>query len=106
MAHLLPNGSGRRANPFARSSASPSPGPQPVPSRPKSALFSTSGAISDVRGHSRNASSSQLGSAMGRSFEGRQRSNSTFAPPFIKSEELRKGADQIRGIEGDNDFSG
>jgi myosin protein heavy chain len=44
----------------------------------------------------------------------RERSNSaknipssgTFAPSFIKSEELRRGADQIRGIEGDNDFSG
>jgi myosin protein heavy chain len=30
----------------------------------------------------------------------------TFAPEFIKSEDLRRGADQIRGQEGDNDFSG
>jgi hypothetical protein len=44
----------------------------------------------------------------------RERSNSaknspssgTFAPSFIKSEELRRGADQIRGLEGENDFSG
>ena len=33
-------------------------------------------------------------------------SSGTFAPGFIKSEELRRGADQIRGLEGDNDFSG
>ena len=46
---------------------------------------------------------------------GRQRSNSnrtattssaTFAPQFIKTEDLRKGSDQIKGIEGENDFSG
>lgn len=30
----------------------------------------------------------------------------TFAPQFIKSEELRRGADQIQSMEGDNDFSG
>lgn len=30
----------------------------------------------------------------------------TFAPQFIKSEELRRGADDIKGREGDNDFSG
>lgn len=33
-------------------------------------------------------------------------SSGTFAPEFIKTEELRRGADQIRGLEGDNDFSG
>lgn len=30
----------------------------------------------------------------------------TFAPEFIKTEDVRRGADQIRGQEGDNDFSG
>ena len=33
-------------------------------------------------------------------------SSGTFAPEFVKTEELRRGADQIRGQEGDNDFSG
>lgn len=32
--------------------------------------------------------------------------SSTFAPSFIKSEEMRKDADAVRGIEGENDFSG
>ncbi|KAI9828268.1 MAG: hypothetical protein M1819_004593 [Sarea resinae] len=44
-----------------------------------------------------------------------QRSNSirtnppgstTFAPQFIKAEELRRGEDRVREMEGDNDFSG
>jgi myosin protein heavy chain len=46
---------------------------------------------------------------------GRQRSSSnrtptpsstTFAPQFIKTEDLHKGSEQIKGIEGENDFSG
>ncbi|EXJ79851.1 myosin heavy chain [Capronia epimyces CBS 606.96] len=32
--------------------------------------------------------------------------SSTFAPKFIKSEELRKSDDRISAIEGENDFSG
>lgn len=30
----------------------------------------------------------------------------TFAPQFIKSEELAKGIDSIQQLEGNNDFSG
>jgi myosin heavy chain 9/10/11/14 len=30
----------------------------------------------------------------------------TFAPQFIKSEEMQNGPDRVRGIEGENDFSG
>lgn len=33
-------------------------------------------------------------------------SSSTFAPKFIKSEEIRKSEDTISAIEGENDFSG
>ncbi|SLM34805.1 myosin type ii heavy chain [Lasallia pustulata] len=33
-------------------------------------------------------------------------SSSTFAPQFIKMEEVQEGTEQIRGIEGENDFSG
>jgi myosin heavy chain 9/10/11/14 len=45
----------------------------------------------------------------------RRRSNShrnstsspgTFAPQFIKSEEMQDATERIRGIEGENDFSG
>ena len=31
---------------------------------------------------------------------------STFAPSFIKTEDLRRSIDVVKGIEGENDFSG
>lgn len=33
-------------------------------------------------------------------------SSNTFAPSFIKTEEMQKGAEAVKGIEGENDFSG
>ncbi|KAK5953874.1 class II myosin [Knufia fluminis] len=36
----------------------------------------------------------------------RSSSSSTFAPPFVKSEEFRKSEDRVSAIEGENDFSG
>ena len=67
-------------------------------------------------GHSRNQSFSPLsGSTLAPARTTRQRSNSnrgsnqsssTFAPQFIKTEEVEEGAEQVRGIEGENDFSG
>ncbi|KAJ5689505.1 Myosin type-2 heavy chain 2 [Penicillium macrosclerotiorum] len=105
------NGSPKRANPFARSSPSPAPQSQP---RPKSAIITPSNGIESARGHLRNSSVSQISTTLSPALANRERSNSvrkdassgTFAPSFIKSEELRRGADQIRGLEGDNDFSG
>lgn len=32
--------------------------------------------------------------------------SNTFAPSFIKTEEMRRGAEVVKGIEGENDFSG
>jgi myosin protein heavy chain len=32
--------------------------------------------------------------------------SNTFAPSFIQSEDLKRGAEVVRGIEGENDFSG
>lgn len=32
--------------------------------------------------------------------------SNTFAPSFIKSEEMQRGIDAVKGIEGENDFSG
>lgn len=32
--------------------------------------------------------------------------SNTFAPSFIKTEEMRRGSEPIKGIEGENDFSG
>lgn len=105
------NSSPKRANPFGLSSPSPAPHSQ---TRPKSAIISPSNGLESARGHLRNASVSQLTPSRSSTSLTRQRSNSarkdassgTFAPSFIKSEELRRGADQIRGLEGDNDFSG
>lgn len=112
------NGSSRRQNPFTRSSLSPSPAPQSslatAPGRPKSVAF-TPPAGHDGPGHSRNSSFPQPSGTTNDPSAARQRSNSsrsnnttsnTFAPQFIKSDELKRGAEQIRGLEGDNDFSG
>ncbi|WEW55954.1 class II myosin [Emydomyces testavorans] len=108
----------RRHNPFSRSSLSPSPGPRETPAmrsgRPKSVAFALP-AQEQPAGHSRTSSVTPSSSNTFLSSNSRQRSNSvrngvpssgTFAPQFIKSEELRRGADQIRGQEGNNDFSG
>ncbi|KAJ5735587.1 uncharacterized protein N7483_000712 [Penicillium malachiteum] len=104
------NSSPKRANPFVRSSPSPAPLSQ---TRPKSAIITSSTGIEHGKGHLRNSSVSQLSPPLSSIAGTRERSNSrnngssgTFAPSFIKSEEMRRGADQIRGMEGENDFSG
>jgi myosin heavy chain 9/10/11/14 len=117
MVSLQVNASPKRVNPFSRHSASPSPGPQPAPSRPKSAVFASVGNTTEPKGHTRNSShshfsavnhNSSTGAGRERSSSTRHNSNAsgTFAPQFIKSEELRRVADQFQGIEGENDFSG
>ena len=84
--------------------------------RPMSAvLISPPGALSPT-GHGRNHSFSPLnGSTLAMTRPSRQRSNSTlssnqmsntFAPKFIKTEELQGKGEQIGGIEGEHDFSG
>jgi myosin protein heavy chain len=63
-------------------------------------------------GHARNQSLSQLSAPLGRSNSARLRSNSnrnstpagTFAPQFIADES--QDIPEVRGIEGENDFSG
>jgi myosin protein heavy chain len=109
------NGSPRRANPFSRQSPSPSPGPQVVPSRPKSVAFPSPSSGAEKKSHARNSSLSHFSSVSLTASGNRERSSSlkqnveasgTFAPQFINSEELRRGADDIKGREGDNDFSG
>lgn len=109
----------RRESPFARNSATSSPGPQGGPVRPKSAIFSSSATATPTststhaKHHSISTASplafqSPLHIRNGSTSSGRSgaASSSTFAPTFIKSEEMQRGADQIRGQEGDNDFSG
>jgi myosin protein heavy chain len=104
------NGSPKRASLFGRSS----PTPAPSQTRPKSAIITPSRGFEPSKGHLRNTSVSQISSPLSPASANRERSNSgrnnpasgTFAPSFIKTEELRRGADQIRGLEGENDFSG
>ncbi|KAJ5992767.1 hypothetical protein N7451_008491 [Penicillium sp. IBT 35674x] len=104
------NNSPKRASAFVRSSPSPAPQSQ---TRPKSAIIAPSQGLELAKGHLRNSSVSQLSPTLSSASINRERSNSrnnvssgTFAPSFIKSEEMRRGADEIRGLEGENDFSG
>ncbi|KAK0749274.1 P-loop containing nucleoside triphosphate hydrolase protein [Schizothecium vesticola] len=118
-----------RNNPFARN-ASPSPSPGPVgPGRPKSTLFAPAPsplapspmAAPSPPSHSRSHSHASPSSGPGptqplplRSGHQRELSrsattstiSSTFAPSFIKTEDMRKHSDLVKGIEGENDFSG
>ncbi|EEP78856.1 myosin-11 (Myosin heavy chain [Uncinocarpus reesii 1704] len=108
----------RRQNPFSRNSLSPSPAPRETlairSGRPKSVAFAAPAQVhppSHTRTSSFVPSTSdtflgQLSRRRSNSVRNNTPSSSTFAPEFIKYEELRKGADQIRGQEGDNDFSG
>lgn len=110
------NVSPKRANPCGRSTPSPLPSaPQTRSPRPKSAIVTSPSKFEEARSHFRNSASiSQLSPSSLKRTVTRQRSTSlrndatsgTFAPEFIKSEELQRGADEIRGLEGDNDFSG
>jgi myosin heavy chain 9/10/11/14 len=109
------NNSPRRANPFGRHSPSPSPSPQVPPSRPKSAVFPPTFGDIEKKSHTRNSSSLSHFTAVTPGLDNRQRSGSlrqnvrssgTFAPQFIKSEELQRANNSIHNLEGDNDFSG
>ncbi|KAI9812314.1 MAG: hypothetical protein M1827_004763 [Pycnora praestabilis] len=112
------NGSAWRNNPFNRSSLSPSPGTPPASgSRPKSAIITSPLVNSQAQPHARHQSIASIDTTLipSGSRVTRQRANSnrnststsnTFAPTFIKTGEVESGADRIRGIEGENDFSG
>ncbi|KAK4219032.1 myosin type-2 heavy chain 1 [Rhypophila decipiens] len=112
-----------RNNPFARN-APPSPASTGLV-RPKSAIFTSSPSplapSPSLPSHTRNQSHALLAMTAAqptppRHAHSHSQSNdfsrggtpgsTTFAPSFIKSEEMRKAADAVRGIEGENDFSG
>lgn len=104
----------RGNNPFTRPPpSSPTPGGF---NRPRSGVFSSppaSGA-STTPSHSRSQSTaSPLTSApattiseSGSLRHSRHVSTNTFAPSFIKAEETKRANDAVKGIEGENDFSG
>ncbi|KAM0475174.1 hypothetical protein ACHAP7_007443 [Fusarium lateritium] len=109
------NGSApRRSNPFARTaSASPSTNGS---LRPKSAIFS-SPSIPGLSPHNRTQSNGSLSTitqgipgAVTRQHRSDSKSgtptSTTFAPSFIKTEEMSRSQDTVKGIEGENDFSG
>lgn len=119
MALNPPNGSAqRRGNPFVRAeSSSPSPAPFNS-SRPKSSLFSspTPTGASTPASHGRSRSRNSFGAvpnAPGSAVRHHRTdsrngtpTSSTFAPSFIKSDEMRRENHIVNGIEGENDFSG
>ncbi|XDG07454.1 hypothetical protein ABKA04_007069 [Annulohypoxylon sp. FPYF3050] len=112
----------QRNNPFARkNSLSPSPASSGL-GRPKSAIFSSPSAllpkVPTPPTHNRTQSQASIGAAnlvpVGTNGPRNHRVNSksnapnstTFAPSFIKTEEMRRSLDTVKGIEGENDFSG
>ena len=111
---MASNPAQKRNNPFSRTGP-PSPGPGITNGRPKSTIISSplSGTQSP---HNRNQSFSSLAGVMSpnnnattqnrpNSKTGTPTSN-TFAPLFIKTEDMQRGTEVIKGIEGENDFSG
>lgn len=113
---MASNSAQRRNNPFSRT-GSPSAGPGNTNGRPKSTAISSPLSGTQSPPHNRNQSLSSLAGVMSpnNNATGRYRSNSktgtptssnTFAPSFIKSEDMQRGPDVVRGIEGENDFSG
>ena len=108
----------QRRNPFARkgTSPSPSPGPSPGPAtsgRPKSALFPSQPPLSNIvttPTHTRTHSNVSIGNGPRHHRRDSSRNatpnSATFAPSFIKTEDLRRSIDVVKGIEGENDFSG
>ncbi|KAL3422687.1 myosin type ii heavy chain [Phlyctema vagabunda] len=108
----------KRNNPFTRtSSTSPSPAVNHNNGggRPKSVVMSSPLVTSQSppSTHARNHSLASLSSLVSpansvlrhRSDSKTAAASSTFAPSFIKTEEMRRGP-EVQGIEGENDFSG
>lgn len=111
----------QRRNPFTRAgSPTTGPGSSAGAGRPKSAIFTSPSPLSSIAtspSQNRNnsvasiaanlAPTSGAGSRHHRSDSKSGTPNSsTFAPSFIKTEDLRRSIDVVRGIEGENDFSG
>jgi myosin heavy chain 9/10/11/14 len=113
------NGSvSRRNNPFARPTSSSSSSPR-IGTRPKSTTLTGQSPLSiadPAPSHTRSQSSTSppLASSLlpvdkrhvRGDFRNGSLSSGTFAPSFIKSEEDSRSNDAVKGIEGENDFSG
>ncbi|CAG9940648.1 unnamed protein product [Clonostachys rosea f. rosea IK726] len=112
------NGSfSRRSNPFTRPGQSPQAAATST-NRPKSALFTPSSpapssptplAHTRTQSNTSTAVSASVGLQRRHSRQGSKNgstSSGTFAPSFIKTEDMRRSHDAVKGIEGENDFSG
>ncbi|KAI9657430.1 MAG: hypothetical protein M1821_003112 [Bathelium mastoideum] len=110
------NGPRWRNSPFSRSSPSPSPAPPITQGRPKSMVLQSASDLPHL-GHARSGSSSlvhEVGSIVtsqskrvrSSSNRGTTLSPGTFTPQFIKAEDAQTDTERVRGIEGENDFSG
>jgi myosin heavy chain 9/10/11/14 len=115
MASNVPSMGSVRSSPFARQ-GSPSPAPGSS-GRPKSAIYTTSSPLSTTSTastHIRNQSHASIAGTIAGTTARHTRDNSrggtptsgTFAPAFIKTEDMRRSIDAVKGIEGENDFSG
>ncbi|KAF2207092.1 hypothetical protein CERZMDRAFT_51806 [Cercospora zeae-maydis SCOH1-5] len=94
-----------------------SPGPPPGHARSKSSIMQAGHLSPTAKGHLRNHSLAEFGlPGMSRADSRRLRAGSgsvrnttpagTFAPQFIKSEDLDSAVERVKAIEGENDFSG
>lgn len=72
-----------------------SPGPTPTTRHERQQSYSPSTSFSSIPSHVRT-----------QSLQRQTSTSSTFAPKFIKSEEMKKSEERISAIEGENDFSG
>ena len=91
--------------PFSASSAPPShtrsysrdsPAPAPAPLAPLTTLAVSPDVVSAAAPRRHSRETSKHGSF----------ASGTFAPAFIKTEDMRRSPDAVSGIEGENDFSG
>ncbi|KAK4544743.1 hypothetical protein LTR36_003992 [Oleoguttula mirabilis] len=109
MASQAQSGPRWRNSPFGRGKEdTPSPGPPPGHARSKSSIMQSPLPPSMPVGHARNHSVSDL-RMPGLKRTGSVRNSTpagTFAPKFIEQESLDGAEDRVRGIEGENDFSG
>lgn len=104
-----------RSSPFMRQSGQSQSSNNDRPSRPQSSIIPPNSL--NMAAHSRNQSYSSLNSPAltnGSSHHTRNDSetkngikrSTTFAPSFIRSEEVASRREAVNSIEGENDFSG
>jgi myosin protein heavy chain len=112
----------RRNNPFTRagSVSNGSPSGAGIAARPKSAVYPSPSPLSSATtppSHNRNQSVASIAANLAPTSSNGTRhqrndsksgtpNSSTFAPSFIKTEDMRRSIDVVKGIEGENDFSG